>query len=152
MRLSPPPPPRAPSVAPSLIVRARQNGRPVLTVSRRAIEDAVRAACADLVADALVVGSGRPHPVLLVEALAPPPLPGSTGPAPSADPDALAREVVRRLAPLGGTLFPYERIGDARWVLVVPPGALLRNREKGNVRRDACEEAFRVRVDAVFDA
>ena len=137
-------------------MRARQNNKPVLTVSRRAIEDAVRAACADLVADALVVGSGRPHPVLLVEALARPPRPslppGSTGPVPRADADTLAREVVRRLAPLGGTLFPYERIGDARWVLVVPPGALLRNREKGNVRRDACEEAFRGRIDAVIDA
>ncbi|GJE85478.1 hypothetical protein PsYK624_015570 [Phanerochaete sordida] len=135
-------------------------------VDTRAIEDAVRRECADIVGDALVVGSGRIHPVLLVETLAAPTQPPdeslalrphapdghtmNTSHAKHVKEAKLATEIVRRLEPLCGTLFPYERIARPHQVLVLPPGALLRNREKGNLRRDACEEAFREQIDAVF--
>ncbi|EKM58135.1 uncharacterized protein PHACADRAFT_206972 [Phanerochaete carnosa HHB-10118-sp] len=130
-------------------------------VDTRAIEDAVRNACADIVGDALVVGNGRAHPVLLVEALPTAPVDRASDRAlgtrdtsvssPCQMCGHLAEEVVRRLAPFNRTLFPYERIADVRWVLVLPPGALVRNREKGNVRRDACEEAFRAEIDGMFE-
>ena len=87
---------------------------------RRGIEDLVRKECADIVSDALVVGSSRAHPALIVETVA-------------RGLDArgrrrVAETVVVRIAKGSAGLFPYERITDPRWVIVGERGCLLRNK------------------------
>lgn len=113
----------------------------------------MRRTCGDLVSDALVAGSSRAHPVLLVELPDAAPVATADGAPDDVDaPDdtdshmdqnlysgtdaarALAAEIVRRLAGACAPLFPYERIARAEWVLVLPRGSLVRNKEKGNVR------------------
>ncbi|KAI0778508.1 acetyl-CoA synthetase-like protein [Trametes elegans] len=113
-----------------------------LRCDTKAIEDNVRAVCAGLVAACIVVGNGRPSPVLFVE-------PAAEG----ADVDAekLKRDIVRRIRPFHARRYMHERIVHPRFVLVVPRHTLPRTATKGNIRRRAVEEAFKAELDRIYE-
>ena len=116
-----------------------------LRCDTKAIEDNVRATCADLVADCIVVGNGRPSPALFVE--------------PKADldeatlattEDGLKREIIRRTRQFHARRYLHERITSTQFIFVVPRGTLPRTATKGNIRRKEVEKTFRTELDAVF--
>lgn len=112
-------------------------------VDTKAIEDTVRRECADMpIADVLSVGTGHPRSALIVET--------TFGMLDDATARGLAEELARRITEPCEALFPWERIDDPRWILVVEKGRLLRNKEKGNLRRGANEELFKAEIDALF--
>ena len=111
-----------------------------LRCDARAIEDNVRATCGDLVHECVVVGAGRPGPVLFVEAHA-----GTAG-----GEERLKRDVVRRTRAFHARRYEHERIASTRYVVVVPRGTLPRTATKGNVRRQAVEEAFKDLLDEIY--
>ena len=83
------------------------------------MEDFTRKACEGLIHDAVVVGSGRKLPALLIE------LP--TTDAPNAETkERIAKEVISRLTELNAKAYPHERIDDPARVFVVAKGALPR--------------------------
>ncbi|KAK7026028.1 hypothetical protein VNI00_015745 [Paramarasmius palmivorus] len=107
----------------------------------RSIEDDVRQACADLIFDCVVVGTRRPSPALIVEpAVA------------EMSEESLRQEIFRRVVGLRShnQRLPHERIASPDGVIVVPPRSLIRTATKGNVRRNAVEEAMNARLDSIF--
>lgn len=87
----------------------------------RAIEDTVRRECADMpIADVLSVGTGHPRSALIVET--------TFGMLDDATARGLAEELSRRITEPCEALFPWERIDDPRWIIVVEKGRLLRNK------------------------
>ena len=134
-----------------------------LRCDTRAIEDNVRATCADLVAACVVVGNGRPSPTLFVE----PTRDALRGDVDvDVDADAVAgagaeaetetemerlrAAVVRRTRHFHARRYVHERIVDPAFVVVVPPGTLPRTATKGNIRRRAVEEQFRLTLDRIY--
>ncbi|KAI0370589.1 acetyl-CoA synthetase-like protein [Pilatotrama ljubarskyi] len=111
-----------------------------LRCDTRAIEDNVRQTCADLIAECIVVGNGRPSPALFVE----PALGVQMGDA------QLRREIIRRIRHFHSRRYLHERITSAKMVVVVPRGTLPRTATKGNVRRRAVEDMFKAELDAMF--
>ena len=91
----------------------------------RSAEDYVRTACAGLIHDAVVVGTGRALPCLVVEADA---LEGENSDQARAD---LAQRVVERIAERNARVFKHERIEDAARVFVVAKGELPRTKVSG---------------------
>ena len=110
-----------------------------LRCDTKAIEDNVLATCADLVAACIVTGNGRPSPALFVE-----PTDAST------DPEKLKRDIVRRIRPFHSRRYMHERIISPQFVLVVPRTTLPRTATKGNIRRRAVEDAFKVELDRAY--
>ncbi|KAF8511233.1 hypothetical protein JB92DRAFT_3118229 [Gautieria morchelliformis] len=104
----------------------------------KAIEDNVYTTCADIVANCVVVGNGRPFPALFVE----PRVPAVT---PAAELE-LKREIIKRTSDFHSLrmcivhcwLLParylHERIQDVRMIKIVPAKALPRTVVKGNIR------------------
>ncbi|KAJ8521428.1 hypothetical protein ONZ45_g1866 [Pleurotus djamor] len=109
-----------------------------LRCDTKAIEDNVRAMCGSLIDDCIVVGSGRPSPVLFVE--------------PSGDMDhgKLKKEIIRKTRAFHSRRYLHERITDTKMIVVVPKKTLPRTATKGNIRRKAVEEAYKVEIDAIF--
>ena len=87
----------------------------------RNIEDYVRKACVDLIHDAVVVGSGRKVPALIVELPSAEELQGDKK-------KSVADEVVKKLADLNASAFPHERVDDPARVFVVARGVLPRTK------------------------
>lgn len=110
-----------------------------LRCDTKAIEDNVRATCADLVADCIVVGNGRPSPALFVE----PRTDASSA-------EQLKKDIVRRIRAFHARRYLHESIKSPAYVFVVPCGTLPRTATKGNIRRKAVEEAFRAELDEAF--
>lgn len=110
-----------------------------LRCDTKAIEDNVLATCADLVAACIVTGNGRPSPALFVE---------STDA--SMDPEKLKRDIIRRIRPFHARRYMHERIVSPQFVLVVPRNTLPRTATKGNIRRRAVEDAFKVELDCAY--
>jgi acyl-coenzyme A synthetase/AMP-(fatty) acid ligase len=104
-----------------------------------AIEDEVRTLCADLVADCIVVGSGRPTPALFVE------------PASAKDDAELKEAILARLDHIHSGRYMHERIVLPQFIVVVPAKALPRTATKGNIRRKAVEDVFRAQLDAIYN-
>ncbi|ESK92811.1 amp- ligase [Moniliophthora roreri MCA 2997] len=107
----------------------------------RSVEDDVRKACADLVFDCVVIGSRRPSPALIVE------------PATLDMPEErLRQEIFQRVVNLRSHLqrLPHERIASPNGIIIVPPRSLIRTATKGNVRRNAVEQAMNSRLDTIF--
>ncbi|KAI0344302.1 acetyl-CoA synthetase-like protein [Trametopsis cervina] len=111
-----------------------------LRCDTRAIEANVLATCSDVVAACVVVGNGRPSPALFVEPR-----------TPGADPARLRRDVLRRTRHLNAGLYLHEKITNPALVLVVPQGTLPRTATKGNIRRQAVEEAFKDVLDRIYN-
>ncbi|KAJ3558515.1 hypothetical protein NM688_g885 [Phlebia brevispora] len=109
-----------------------------LRCDTKAIEDNVRATCGDLISDCIVVGNGRPSPALFVEAKG------------DIDEATLKKDIIRRTRHFHARRYLHERITSTSLVFVVPKGTLPRTATKGNIRRRAVEEAFRLQLDAVF--
>ncbi|KAI0739172.1 acetyl-CoA synthetase-like protein [Daedaleopsis nitida] len=113
-------------------------------VDTKTIEDMVRKTCADVVYDAVVVGAGKPFPCLIIES-------AQSGLDENAR-KTVAQTIVSRIAEHSSRLFPHERIEDARRLLVVEKGTLIRTQLKGNVRRPATEALLATELQAIYDA
>jgi hypothetical protein len=108
------------------------------TIIYRAIEDNVGTTCGHLVAECIVVGYGRPSPILFVE------------PSTDMDHDELKREIIRATRPFNSRRYLHEQILDEKMVVVVPRKTLPRTASKGNIRRKAVEEAYKDQLDAIY--
>lgn len=109
-----------------------------LRCDTKAIEDNVRATCADLVHACVVVGSGRPSPALFVEARAP------------GNAERLKKDIVRRTRAFHARRYLHEQITSPRFIVVVPQGTLPRTATKGNIRRQAVEDAYKEELDRIY--
>ncbi|KAI0051721.1 acetyl-CoA synthetase-like protein [Auriscalpium vulgare] len=109
-----------------------------LRCDTKAIEDNVLATCADLVSQCIVVGNGRPSPVLFIEQ------------ATDAAHSKLKREILRRTRQFHSRRYLHERITSADMIVIVDKGALPRTATKGNIRRKATEELYQPLLDKIF--
>lgn len=110
----------------------------VLTENFRAIEDNLRATCGHLISECVVVGSGRPSPALFIE------------PAGDVDHNKLKKEIIRRTRQFHSRRYLHERITSANMIVIVLPRTLPRTATKGNIRRQAVEEAFKEQLDQIY--
>jgi acyl-CoA synthetase (AMP-forming)/AMP-acid ligase II len=108
------------------------------THSHRAIEDNVRLTCGDLIQECVVVGSGRPSPALFIE------------PATNMDPEKLKKEIIRKTRQFHSRRYLHERVTSTDMIIVVPRTTLPRTATKGNIRRKAVEEAYKVQLDQIY--
>ncbi|KAF8883568.1 hypothetical protein BD779DRAFT_1472465 [Infundibulicybe gibba] len=99
-----------------------------LRCDTKSIEDNVRETCGDIVSECIVVGSGRPSPVLFIESAA-----------------SLTPEKTQE-----GDYQRTRRFHSSDMVVIVPQGSLPRTATKGNVRRKAVEEIYRAEIDSIF--
>ena len=113
-----------------------------LRCDARAIEDNVRQTCGDLIAQCVVVGNGRPSPVLFIEV------------AEDVDMDEarVRREIIRRTRHFHARRYLHERITSKNMVAVVPRGSLPHTATNGNVVRRMLEEDYKAGLDAMFDS
>ncbi|KAG5220182.1 amp- ligase [Salix suchowensis] len=105
----------------------------------RAIEDNVRAMCGDVVGDCIVVGSGRPSPVLFVE-------PATDG----MDEEKLKKTIIRKTRAFHVRRYLHERITSTKMIIVVAPRQLPRTATKGNIRRKLVEDLYKDELDHIF--
>jgi hypothetical protein len=104
----------------------------------RAIEDEVRAACGSLIEDCVVVGNGRPSPLLFIE------------PSTNLDAEQFKTDIINKTEPFHSRRYLHESISSTKMIIIVPAKSLPRTATKGNIRRRAVEEAYRARIDAIF--
>lgn len=104
----------------------------------RAIEDNARAMCGSLISECIVVGNGRPNPILFVE------------PGTDMDHGKLRVEIIRKTRQFHARRYLHERITSVEMVVVVPRGSLPRTATKGNIRRKAVEEMYKTEMDQIF--
>ncbi|KAF9452669.1 acetyl-CoA synthetase-like protein [Macrolepiota fuliginosa MF-IS2] len=109
-----------------------------LRCDTKAIEDNARAMCSAIIKECIVVGSGRPSPVMFIE------------PAVEMDHDKLRKEIIRKTRQFHSRRYLHERITSPSMIVVVPPQTLPRTVTKGNIRRKAVEEAFKAQIDQIF--
>ncbi|KAF9229405.1 acetyl-CoA synthetase-like protein [Gyrodon lividus] len=109
-----------------------------LRCDTKAIEDNVRATCGDSIEECIVVGTGRPSPALFVE------------PAPGVDHDKLRKDIIRKTRPFHSRRYLHERITSPVLIIIVPPKSLPRTATKGNVRRQAVEDAYKAHLDEIY--
>ncbi|EGN97003.1 hypothetical protein SERLA73DRAFT_111801 [Serpula lacrymans var. lacrymans S7.3] len=109
-----------------------------LRCDAKAIEDNVRSTCANLIEECIVVGTGRPSPVLFIE------------PARGVDHNWLKREIIRKTRPFHSRRYLHERITSPNFIVVVPSKSLPRTATKGNIRRKAVEEEYKVDLDRLY--
>ncbi|KAG7099318.1 hypothetical protein E1B28_001176 [Marasmius oreades] len=109
-----------------------------LKCDAKAIEDNVRTMCGNLVSDCIVVGTGRPSPVLFVE------------PGTGMDDDKLKKEIIRKTRQFHSRRYLHERITSMNMVVVVPRNTLPRTATKGNIRRKAVEDIYKVQLDHIY--
>jgi hypothetical protein len=121
-------------VRPTSFARGNLN----LLICLRAIEDNVRITCADMIGDCVVVGYGRPSPVLVVEAPV------------DADQEALKMKIIAATRPFNSRRYEHERISSEKMILVVAPKTLPRTSAKDNIRRKAVEEAYKRQLDEIY--
>jgi hypothetical protein len=94
--------------------------------------------CGNLIAECIVVGSGRPSPVMFVE------------PAVDMDHNKLRKEIVRKTRHFHSRRYLHERIVSPDMVVIVPGHSLPRTATKGNIRRKAVEEAYESLLDQIY--
>ncbi|KAF8078511.1 hypothetical protein FPV67DRAFT_58582 [Lyophyllum atratum] len=109
-----------------------------LRCDTKAIEDNVRATCGNLISECVVVGSGRPSPVMFIE------------PATDMDHNKLKKEIIRKTRQFHSRRYLHERITSTNMIVVVAPQTLPRTATKGNIRRKAVEEAFKEQLDQIY--
>lgn len=88
----------------------------------RSIEDNVRSCCADIVHEAVVVGSGRPLPSLFLEVRADVPF------GEAAEKEASVQTVIEQTAAFDQRLFPYERIDESNRIYILEINSLPRTK------------------------
>lgn len=94
--------------------------------------------CGSLIDDCIVVGTGRPSPVLFVE------------PSSDIDHEKLKKEIIRKTRQFHARRYLHERITSTKMIVVVSRAALPRTATKGNIRRKAVEEAYQSQIDTIF--
>lgn len=109
-----------------------------LRCDTKAIEDNVRQMCGNLVAECIVVGTGRPSPALFIE------------PATDMDHEKLKKEIIRKTRHFHSRRYLHERIVSTNMIIVVPRYTLPRTATKGNIRRKAVEEAYQAQLDQIY--
>ncbi|KAJ3823060.1 hypothetical protein F5880DRAFT_1482940 [Lentinula raphanica] len=109
-----------------------------LRCDTKAIEDNVRAMCGDLISECIVVGTGRPSPVLFIE------------PAKDMDNEKLKKDIIRKTRHFHSRRYLHERITSAQMIVVVARNTLPRTSTKGNIRRTAVEAAYRSQLDEIY--
>lgn len=109
----------------------------------KGIEDEVRAVCADIMSECVVVGTGRRCPSLFVEAAVD---------SIKMDTDQLKLEIVRRMYNFNSRRYIEERISNPKLVFVVASGSLPRTSTKGNIRRRAVEEKYKGDMDKAYES
>jgi len=109
-----------------------------LRCDTKAIEDNVRTMCGELISQCVVVGTGRPSPVMFIE------------PATDMDHNKLKKEIVRKTRQFHSRRYLHERITSPNMIVVVPSQTLPRTVTKGNIRRQAVEEAFKEQLDQIY--
>jgi acyl-coenzyme A synthetase/AMP-(fatty) acid ligase len=110
-----------------------------LRCDTKAIEDNTRAMCGNLIAECIVVGTGRPSPIMFIE------------PAVDMDQNKLKREIIRKTRHFHSRRYLHERIISSDMIVIVPRQTLPRTSTKGNIRRRAVEEAFKAEIDKIFN-
>ncbi|KAG6867720.1 hypothetical protein C0993_011966 [Termitomyces sp. T159_Od127] len=109
-----------------------------LRCDTKAIEDNAMAMCGNIISNCVVVGTGRPSPVMFVEPLS------------DADPEKIKKEIIRKTRQFHSRRYLHERITLTDMIVVVPPRSLPRTATKGNIRRKAVEEAYKSQIDQIF--
>ena len=94
--------------------------------------------CGDLIADCVVVGSGRPSPVLFLE------------PQVDMDHGKLKEEIIENTKQFHSRRYAHERITSPDMIVIVPRQSLPRTSTKGNIRRKAVEEAYKSVLDEIY--
>jgi hypothetical protein len=94
--------------------------------------------CGSLIGECIVVGSGRPSPVLFVE------------PNTDMDVEKLKKEIIRKTRQFHSRRYLHERISATNRIVIVPPKTLPRTLTKGNIRRKAVEEAYKSLLDEIY--
>ena len=108
----------------------------------KGMEDEVRAVCADIISECVVVGTGRRCPALFVE----------TKPEfAKTDEKELKLQIVYRMSGFNSRRYIEERISYPELIFVVPSGSLPRTSTKGNIRRKAVEEAYKEKMDKIYE-
>lgn len=97
--------------------------------------------CGALIHECIVVGQGRPSPVLFVE-------PSEAGTLKT--PEKLKREILRRTRAFHSRRYEHEQIVDEKMVIIVERGSLPRTATKGNVQRRLTEERYKDTLDSIF--
>jgi len=110
-----------------------------LRCDTKAIEDNTRAMCGNLIAECIVVGTGRPSPIMFIEPI-----------VVDIDQNKLKREIIRKTHHFHSRLYLHERIISSDMIVIVPRQTLPRTSTKGNIRRRAVEEAFKAEIDEIF--
>ncbi|KAL0575453.1 hypothetical protein V5O48_006522 [Marasmius crinis-equi] len=101
------------------------------------VENEAKKACSCLFSECVVIGSGYPSPVLVVEV----------------DRDLsglsdLREEIYRRISRSEG--YQHETIASPDSVILVPTGSLSRTKAKGNIRRKIVEVEMKEKLDSIF--
>ncbi|KIK67057.1 hypothetical protein GYMLUDRAFT_191481 [Collybiopsis luxurians FD-317 M1] len=109
-----------------------------LRCDTKSIEDNARAMCRSLISECIVVGTGRPSPVMFVES-------GAEVPE-----SKLKKEIFRKIRAFHSRRYVHESITSAKMIIVVPRGSLPRTASKGNIRRKAVEEKYKVQLDELY--
>ncbi|KAG6816180.1 hypothetical protein H0H87_008054 [Tephrocybe sp. NHM501043] len=109
-----------------------------LRCDTKAIEDNALSMCGNIISRCVVVGSGRPSPVMFIE------------PASDMEPEKLKKEIIRKTRHFHSRRYLHERITLTDMIIVVPPQSLPRTATKGNIRRKAVEDAYRSQIDQLF--
>lgn len=109
-----------------------------LRCDTKSIEDNARMMCGSLIGECIVVGSGRPSPVLFVE------------PNTEMDAEKLKKEILRKTRQFHSRRYLHERITATTHIVIVAPKTLPRTLTKGNIRRKAVEEAYKSQLDQIY--
>lgn len=109
-----------------------------LRCDTKAIEDNARAMCGTLISECVVVGTGRPSPVMFIE------------PGVEMNHDKLKKEIFRKIRLFHSRRYLHEQIMSPDMIIVVSKSTLPRTATKGNIRRKAVEDAFRSQIDEIF--
>ncbi|EKM76166.1 hypothetical protein AGABI1DRAFT_108925 [Agaricus bisporus var. burnettii JB137-S8] len=109
-----------------------------LRCDTKAIEDNARAMCGTLIAECVVVGTGRPSPVMFIE------------PGLEMNQDKLKKDIFRKIRLFHSRRYLHEQIVSPDMIVVVAKSTLPRTATKGNIRRQAVEEMFRLQIDDIF--
>ncbi|KAJ7886761.1 hypothetical protein B0H13DRAFT_2342762 [Mycena leptocephala] len=109
-----------------------------LRCNTKAIEDNARVMCGNLISECIVVGTGRPNPILVVE------------PGTDMEHEKLRTDIIRKIRQFHSRRYLHERITSAEMVIVVPRGSLPRTATKGNIRRKAVEDVYKTQIDKIF--
>ena len=110
-----------------------------LRCDTKAIEDITHLMCGSMIAECIVVGTGRPSPVMFIE------------PAVDVDENKLKKEIIRKTRHFHSRRYIHERITSSNMIIVVSRNSLPRTATKGNIRRRAVEEAFKTDIDRIFN-